>query len=328
MSFFDLYTNNKTNQQDEMLIIMNSEIYNYYRERLINLALAQFEWHGLPETVDRRWLERTLLFTGRVLVYQPKGMDDTWLGTDFVNVGSTFDVYGYPVEVEGITAMGGRIETDTWEIIFDNMSYMGVQGGTPMNLTNVSCSLLPKIDLYARMLAQVHLTFMSNLQMQNTPYIIATNRAKNLTMKNVLNRVLGFQNVIEVKDDLELDKAIKTLDLKVEYKGTEMLATLKTLWAEALSMLGITAETTKKERMLADEITLDRQEDILSLNSRLLNRVDFCNKMNKDYGWGVSVNLSSEDPSLKPFGDYTMQMLDDMALKKTTINNYNSGGED
>ena len=33
-------------------------------ENIINIALAQFEWHGLPETCDRLYFERALLNQG------------------------------------------------------------------------------------------------------------------------------------------------------------------------------------------------------------------------------------------------------------------------
>ena len=122
-----------------------------------------------------------------------------------------------------------------------------------------------------------------------------------LGIKNLFNRILGFQPVVEVRNTFD-PNSIQTLDTRVDFKGTELLDCLKAVWAEALSMLGITAETTKKERLLNNEITIDRQEDIISLNSRLLNRVEFCNKMNKRYGFDLSVNLSSQDLTLTPFG--------------------------
>ena len=57
-------------------------------------------------------------------------------------------------------------------------------------------------------------------------------------------------------------------------------------------MLGIAAETTKKERLISDEITMNRQEDSVSLNSRLMERTALCNLMNERYGLDMSVNLS------------------------------------
>lgn len=271
-------------REDKALMVQNSEIYLYYKERLINLALAQFEWHGLPETCDRLWFERSLLFNGKGAMYQPTGLD-VWLSTDYLQVGD-FDVYGYPTKIVGIGYNAKNIETDNWKILYDNMT---------------RTTLIPKIDLYARLLWEVHNTFRSNLQQQITPYLVATTRNQALTFKNLFNRIFGFQPVIEIKNTENIDEIIKTFNLGVEFKGLEMLDCLKRLWAEALAMLGITAETTKKERLIEGEITLNRQEDNIGLNARLLNRLDFCNKMNKEYGMELSVNLSSEIEEARNF---------------------------
>lgn len=282
-------------REDTELVINNAEIYHYYRERLINVALASFEWHGLPETCDRRYLERTLLFSGKAALLIPRGLPDTWISVDFLNKGD-FDVYGYPTDIMGIGYNAKNIETDTWEILYDNMTWT---------------TLLPKIDLYARLLWECHNTFRSNLMQQNTPYIVATTKNQTLSFKNFFNRVFGFQKTIEVKNTENIDDCIKTFNLGVEFKGLDMLQCLKAIWAEALSMLGIAAETTKKERLIKDEITINRQESLISLNARLLNRVDFCNKMNSKYGMNLSVNLSSEDFEFKPFGDMSMEYIED-----------------
>ena len=282
-------------QQDKLLVIENSEIYLYYKERLINLALAQFEWHGLPDTCDRRYFERTLLFDGTASMYLPKGLEElgTWLSTGYLNIGD-FDIYGYPTDIVGTGYNARQIETDVWEILYDNMT---------------KTTLLPKIDLYARLLWECHNVFRSNLNQQITPYLVATTKNKSLTFKNFFNQLLGFQPVIEVKNTENIEDVVKTFNLGTQFRGVEMLQALKTLWAEALSMLGISAKTTKKERYIEDEITINRQEDLISLNARLLNRVDFCNKMNRKYGLNLSVNISSQDLSFVPYGDMAMQEL-------------------
>ena len=300
-------------REDKNLVISNSEIYRYYRERLINLALAQFEWHGLPETMDRLWFEKSLLYNGKAAAGKVAGTD-IWLGLDYVYKG-TLDVYGYPTDIRLVPANGrnGLIEVDEWQFLFDNMTW---------------ASLMPKIDLYARLLWEVHNTYRSNLQQQITPYLIATTRNESLGIKNLFNRIMGFQPVIEVKNTFDPD-TIKTIDTRVDFKGTELLENLKVIWAEALSMLGITAETTKKERLLNNEITIDRQEDMISLNSRLLNRVDFCNKMNKKYGFNLSVNLSSDDYQLNPYaGDMAIQTLDELGVDGATGATSNKPKED
>ena len=301
-------------REDKVLVIENSQIYRYYRERLINIALAQFEWHGLPDTCDRLYFEKSLLFNGKACMCRPTGTD-FWLSLDWIYKGR-LDVYGYPTDIRGV-GFGSHnlIETEEWEILYDNMTF---------------ASLMPMIDLYAKLLWEVHNTYRSNLQQQITPYIVATTRNKELSFKNFFNRVKGFQPVITVNDASNLEDEIKTLDLNVDFKGTDILNNLKVIWAEALSMLGITAETTKKERLLNDEITLDRQEDMISLNSRLLNRVEFCNKMNAKHGLDLSVNLSSETMQMNQELnlDYTTALLKDIPAHSTFSTNYEKGGDD
>lgn len=274
-------------REDKQLVVENSEIYLYYKERLINIALSQFEWHGLPETCDRLYFERTLLNSGSAAMYVPEKCD-FWLSTGFTYNGE-LSVYGYPTKITGVPGNGKgpiKVDEEQWEFLYDNMT---------------KSSLLPKIDLYARLLWEIHQTFRSNLKQQNTPWLVATTRNQSLTFKNFFNRIFGFQPVIEMKNTDIIEDSVKTFDMNVDFKGVELLDTLKATWNEALSMLGITAKQTKKERMLADEITINRMEDMLSLNSRLLNRVEFCNKMNSRYGMNLSVNLSSIDTELIPF---------------------------
>jgi len=272
-------------KQDARLVIENVEIYNYYRERLVNLALSQFQWSGLPDTCDRLYFEKSLLFNGKAAMYKPTGTD-FWLSTDYLQKGN-FDAYGYPTRINGITFNAKNVETDEWMILYDNMT---------------RATLMPKIDFFARLLWEVHNTYRSNLQQQITPFVILSDKNKSLSIKNLFNRFFGFQPVIEVKSSMNLDD-IKTIDTRVDFKGTELLDNLQRIWAMALSELGITAETTKKERLIGDEIAINRQEDIISLNSRLLNRVEFCNKMNKKYGMNLSVNLSSDDVQFKAYSD-------------------------
>lgn len=290
-------------REEKNLIINNSQIYSYYRERLINMALAQFEWHGLPETCDRLYFEKSLLFNGKAAMGKVTGTD-IWLGLDYIYKGH-LDVYGYPTDIRLVPCNGqhGLIEVDEWQMLFDNMTW---------------ASLMPKIDLYAKLLWEVHNTYRSNLQQQITPYMVLTTRNESFSVKNLFNRIMGFQPVIEVKNTFD-PESIKTLDTRTDFHGTELLENLKVVWAEALSMLGITAETTKKERLLQNEITIDRQEDLISLNSRLLNRVDFCNKMNKKYGFELSVNLSSDNTALNPLpGDLAIQTLDELGVDGQT----------
>lgn len=279
--------------QDRKMVVQMIELYNYYRERLINLALAEFDWHGLPDTCDRDYFERCLLFKGKAAIYIPQDTN-FFLSTSWMTIGN-FNAYGYPVEIVGIDFNGKNIKTEEWEIIFDNKT---------------RTNLLPKIDIYAKLLAETHQTIRANMFHQRHPYIAPCDRTEQLSYRNFYDRMDAFEPFIPVKKSFDFE-GIKPFDLSSPYIGNDLYDTLKKLWAEALAMLGITAETTKKERLIQDEITIDRQEDIISLNSRLLNRVELCNKINKRWGLDVSVNLSSQDFELKDPRDSTDEIIQD-----------------
>ena len=209
-------------------------------------------------------------------------------------------MYGWPTDIRGVGfGQYNHIEGDEWEVFYDNMT-----------LT----SLLPKIDMYAKLLWECHNTYRSNLQQQITPYVVLTSKNESLSVKNMFNRIFGFQPVVEVKNTFD-PSTIQTIDTRVDFKGKELLENLKVLWAEALSMLGITGETSKKERLISDEIVLNRQEDVISLNSRLSNRIEICNKMNNKYGWNLSVNLVDADTKIGTAPDGVIGTLSEFSSK-------------
>ena len=278
-------------RQDKQLVIQNIEIYNYWKSRLIAMALSQFEWHGLPDICDPWYFEKMLLFNGTAALYKVKGSDDLWLTTAYVfdnKFLNAFTVYGYPTSIRGVGYNAQNIQTDEFEVLYDNRNHH---------------SLMWMIDLYAKELWEIEMTFRSNLKQQNTPYIVATTKNESLSFTNFFNRIFGFEPVIQVKNTSNIEEAVKVFDLKKEYLGNELLDALKTKWNEACRMLGITGETTKKERLLDGEIQMNRMQDTITMSSRLLNRIEFCNKVNKRFGMDISVNLVSADTEFLPYVD-------------------------
>lgn len=276
------------NKEERMLAIENWHLYRYYYERLVNIALSQFQWVGLPDTCDRLYFERMLLFRGKAAMYTPKGTD-FWLTTDYVLRGK-LSVYDYPTEIIGVGGGGNtniEVDPDKWRILFDNMTRE---------------PLITKIDLYAKLLYETHQTIRSNLKHQNTPYIVACNRNKLATFRAFFKKVFSYDPVIETNQALDIQNSVVKIDLGVEFKGNELYQLLQSIWREALSMLGISYQSTKKERLLEGELQMNQQGDLVSLNSRLMNREEFCDKMNKAYGTGLSVTSSIRQ------ADYELQI--------------------
>ena len=265
------------NFEDALMLIDNTRIKEYYRSRLINLALAQFIYEGMPETCDRLYFEKQLLFTGKAAMLKPIGSDE-WLSLGYVTQGP-LSVYGYPTKIKGVGFNNANIPTEEWEFLYDNMTRQPLLNG---------------IDLYASLLAEIHATFRCNVQKQNTPYVVTGSKYQELSFKNIFLKIFGNAPYLMLKKPEDL-QAIQVLDLKVPFYGKELLETLKVTWTEAISMLGIApagGALDKKERLITDEVQMAREENIIARNARELNRKEFCKKMAK-HGVNLSVHMAT-----------------------------------
>lgn len=286
--------------------IENYEIYNYYFERMVNIARSQFTWSGLPDTCDSWYLEKVMLEGGKGSIYRVKG-SDIWLSTDFVLKGQ-LSVYGLPTDIYGIGVNHNPIETDEWEIMWDNKTHS---------------SLLPQIRFYAKQLTMLHQTFNLNLKQQNKPTVVITNDNRLLSNMNFFNEMDEYKPVLYVNSSFDMN-AIQTLDLHVDYKGRDLLEAMEIIWGRFLSMCGIVPITSKKERMNNNELVMNSQSDLISLNSRMEDRIELCNKLNKNHGFNCSVNLASnimEMSQFEPFTTVSGMMLDKTSGSKTTYDN-------
>lgn len=262
------------------------DYYRHYMERLLNIVLAQFDWKGLPDTVDRWYLEMCLAFYGSAAMYKAKDTD-LLFASNYTAQGLT--MYGYPAHIRGVTnggydivtgmSTGGTIDVEPGEfvVLYDTMTR------TPLWKT---------LDIYAKMLTKVSLAIDLNLQQQYRPYILVgntDNKALRKTFETFLDGVAAYEPALFSTMDPD---DIKTIDLNVPYKGMELEQQRQAIWSDAMSELGITIGTTKKERMLGDEIATNREADLSQLNSRLKNRKEFAEKINEKFDLDVEVELT------------------------------------
>lgn len=267
------------NIEDTLLVIDNQRIYQYYKERLINLALAQFIWEGdvfegENATCDADFFERRLLFAGKACMCKPLGTDE-WLSVGYVNKGD-LNVYGYPTRIAGVGFNNANIPTEEWEILYDNKTRLPLWNG---------------IDLNASLLAEIHMTFRANLRAQAHPYVFAGSRYQELSFKNIMMKIFGHAPYIAVKKAEDVDN-IKVFNSEVTYNGIQLQDSLDRQWTKALAMLGIAPANVidKKERLITDEVDMAKEEYIIARNARELNRKQFCEKM-KRHGVNISVHM-------------------------------------
>ena len=268
--------NHKTKRFIDMEQANVNEVYNYYRDSLVKMALSQFVYEGVPDTVDTRYMEWILLTHGSVAWLKPTNTD-FWLTLNWNTRNAMFDVYGNPLQITGHDYNGRMVDSDEFVILYDNV---------------LRKSMMRGISMWARLLTQSHLTGRNNMMRQNTPYIVTASKTTKLSVVNIFKKILNFEPVITLSHaaGANMAEAIQKVDLDVPFKANEIMDYQKTLWNYALSMLGITGETTKKERLIGQEVAINRQEDTISLESRLSERQRVCDYLNKHYDMNISVS--------------------------------------
>lgn len=253
--------------------INNSQIYNYYRSRLINLYMSRFEW-DLPDTCDQWFLEDSFLRSGTACLMQEEITGD-WLSLGYVYMGN-LNIYGYPTEIRGVGYAGG---TERGKKQFDFTNLKPRENKFSIGFDNMSRTApMVTINTFAYLLWEVHMTYRSNLTQQNTPYIITAPKNLMLSIKNLMLKIFAKERVIELNNTQNIEDIIKVLDLKVDFKGKELLETLDIIWNMALAMLGLMNGTEKKERMIKVETDMNQWENLTVLGGTLMAREKMLDK--------------------------------------------------
>ena len=105
-------------------VMLNTSRFQDYLAQLTSLAMARFEWLNLPETVDERFLEFTLLNQGSIAFFN--GADENMSGyfaTQWVSQ-KPLNVYLNPTSIRSIGSNGWnyQVEPDQFVIIWDNIN--------------------------------------------------------------------------------------------------------------------------------------------------------------------------------------------------------------
>lgn len=262
--------------------IGNNISYQYYYNRLTQLAISMFEWKNLPDTVDERFLELALFGDGMAIFFKD-GEDDGDLGYLALRtiIGGRLNVYQIPTVRRAYAANGYNKELDENNsvIIFNNLLH-----------TNSAMD----ISMFAHRLYDLDRTIDINASAQKTPILISCKDTQRLTLKNTYKEFIGNAPVIFATDKLDPD-SIKVLKTDAPFVA-DKIYTLKTqIWNEALTYLGISnLNLQKKERLVSDEVTRNLGGTIASRHSRLEARRQACEQINKMFGLNITVDYRED----------------------------------
>lgn len=269
----------KKNQAFHDALMANGATYVQYYNRLMELSMSMFEWKNLPDTVDERYLELGLFSSGCMVFFKDDVIGELALNMTYQG---GFDVYGEPTRRRAYSRYNQfqtTLDKDNSVIIWNNMLR-----------TNSALD----VQMFAYRLYNLDRIVDINANAQKTPVLITCDEKQKLTMKNLYTQYEGNYPVIFGDNNLDI-KSLSVLKTDAPFVSDKIYDLKVKIWNEALTYLGISnINTTKKERMITDEVIRNQGGTIASRYSRLESRRRAVKKINKMFGLNITVDYRED----------------------------------
>lgn len=273
----------KKNQSFHDTLMANGATYVQYYNRLMELSMSMFEWKNLPDTVDERYLELGLFSSGCMVFFKDDVIGELALNMTYQG---GFDIYGEPTRRRAYSRYNQfqtTLDKDNSVIIWNNMLR-----------TNSALD----VQMFAYRLYNLDRIVDINANAQKTPVLITCDEKQKLTMKNLYMQYEGNYPVIFGDSNLDI-KSLNVLKTDAPFVSDKIYDLKVKIWNEALTYLGISnINTTKKERMITDEVIRNQGGTIASRYSRLESRRRAVKKINKMFGLNITVEYREDFQSI------------------------------
>ena len=275
------------NQGDKLLLNENFNERNLARLFFLfsNLALNRFTWENLPTGLESRHIEKALFEYGQCAFY-----DDESVGLICLPCVSSnnLNVYGDPTNIvlQGINYSKNVKVKDCVRI-----------------LNNDTC--IPTkhhVNYYVKKIYEVDKAMDKNLKKLKIPYIVATTKQNELTMKNLLKKIKDDEEEIFLDEKMTNggNVGVEVLNTNAPYYIDKYQQHKNDLMCEFLTIMGLNnsnANNGKKERLLVDEVNVNNGEILMYLDIDYKNRLKACEEINKRFGLNVKVTKNIENLS-------------------------------
>lgn len=272
----------------EESLIKNNNSYRYYLDLLTELSISSFEWIGLPDTVDARYIELQLFMEGCAVYFNDEVIGN--LALSCVPQGN-FNVYGEPIKRRAYSNYNHyqkNLNENDSVLIWNNLT---------RSPSYYNCFM------FANRLWNLDRIIDVNANAQKTPVLVQASEKQRLTMLNLYKEFDGNQPFIFGDKNLDLN-SIKAISTQAPYISDKITDLKSSIWNEALTYLGIAnVSYQKKERMVSDEVTRMMGGVIANRNSRLKARQVAAEKINKMFGTNISVEFSDVSYKNESAGD-------------------------
>lgn len=257
-----------------------------YMRVLTEFATNRFKWSGLPDEIDRRFVEYELFRHALVVFFH----DDKDFNRYFALRGSgvgKWNMYDNPV---------------TFNAIGNTMINRRLKAGVeciPIWANTVRVPDWDLVLLQSTKLAEIERTIEINLQAMRKPFMFAVEDTERLTFTNLWRQVQEGEPVIfgtQLLGDT-LDNKVKLFDMKIDKDLVINLQLAKAkIWNETMTFLGINnSNQDKRERLVSDEVGANDQQVSAARNSAMGARKYAVQQINKKYGLSVEVEWNEDE---------------------------------
>lgn len=248
--------------------LSNFATYQMYLRQLLTLAENVFEFVNMPNYLDIAYLNKTLLRKGAIAFFYDEILEQI-LALPFNTMGK-LDVYGRPIKIQvfGKNGYTRILNKNEYVIMYDN---------------NGQYPLFIDICQYAERLALTTRTTDINISQQKTPRFWKTITEKEKSIRDIVNSVDGYENVVLTYEDINLDDTTLIL-APAPYVADKLDLHKDKDWAEFLRLIGISnLSFQKKERNIKDEIIAMQGGTVASRYSRFQPRKNATDLINEKF---------------------------------------------
>lgn len=251
--------------------ITNTACYNFYYDKIKELSISVFEWTGLPDSVDQRYLELMLFERGGVVFFEDEVLGHLVLPYTFWG---RFNIYRLPRKLRAVADNGynHNLTIKNSVIIFNNV---------------LRTSSIRDASLFARRLSNFDRVIDVNVNAQKTPVLIRCSEKERLTLLQLYEKYEGNEPFIFGDEGLSANP-LSSVTTQAPFVADQIYDLKTKFWNEMLTFKGISnLNVQKKERLISDEVARSQGGTIASRYSGLMMRQQACEKINKMFGLNI-----------------------------------------
>lgn len=269
--------------------------FNFYRRELRGIVHSMFEWHGLPETINPKFLERTLHTDGVICFY-----DDPRFGIMAIKGTPQYlNAYGEPTDFHASMHMYHKsIKLYNYLIPIEVAKERNL-GVICENQMDGIISSEQAIFLYSAMLAENKQTKIISQNTLKVPYVFKGTPEQVLSIKNIFEKIQANEPLLIEDEEQDLLGKLEILNTNAPFILDKLQTDRAEIYNEFLTGFGINnVNIQKKERLVTSEADSNNELIMHNRNKFLAPRQEAARILSEIFGREITVDIRSNLESI------------------------------